>query len=1114
MNCSKCNKHNRDNALYCKWCGEYIITKANTPLTELTGMEQIKTQLQELVNTCEMLSLRAKNTGVKIRLGMNMVIIGNTGTGKTKLAEVLQHLFYSTGIIKNPKAVIIDAVDYDNFSKEDKWEENTARAKGGLLVIENAQKLVPQKASDDIDKLDKLFKCMNDEWHNDPIVILSGLSGLKAFMTANPDIACRFEYQFDLKDFSVKELTGICAGKLQKEFGLKLNDDAYAKLERIFKYEFRNKNATFDNGHFAAKKASEIFANTIRRDHAATVVEEIDVKGAEFHQKTYDEIMKELDQFTGIDEIRETVQKIIDKMELERARKGENAKREIKDHFLFLGNPGTGKTTIARVFADILNSLDVLPTGQLVEVSRKDLVAGYIGQTALAVENAVDRAIGGILFIDEAYALKQSDNDQFGQEAIDTLLPLVENNRGKMVCIAAGYSREMEDFINANSGMSSRFNETVLFRDYSAEELAEIFRRMVEKEHLTLDEEANKHIENYFKKIYVSRDEKSFGNAREVRNIFEKSMKNQGVRLQKQKNASDFTPEMLNIITRSDIEGEENLKDKDLDTIFAELDEFIGMDSVKKEIRELANSLEFNRRKMERGLGDAKLTNLHIVLTGNPGTGKTTIANKLGEIFKAIGLLPSAKVVTKEAKNILSSYINDSAKSMDKACDEARGGILLIDEAYALTKIDKMGNVDQTGADAVAALMTRMVNDSGKFVVIVAGYKKEMEEFVKKANPGFERRFTTKLHIEDYTASQLVDIFLLHVKKSNNSVTDEAIDRLRKLVTQMVDTKSENFGNAGEIVKLFKHAERRRDNRLMAAERNGETISNDAFSIFEADDIPFDAPKAIDLNECMKELDNLVGLDAVKREVREIAFYIEVERKKAEALGKKFEGISDHYLFVGNPGTGKTTVARIMANVFYSLGVLPTNKLVEVTRKDLVAGYIGQTALQTANAVKSAIGGLFFIDEAYSLKGVGGDFGQEATDTILPMMLDYKGKMIFIAAGYPYEIQQWINTNSGLESRFTKKIIFEDYNGEDLAKIFLLKAEKDHLRLTPEAEEAMRKYFNDVYENRSRNFANAREVNNYFVSVKKNQSSRISKRMNDPGFDKDEFRQLLIDDFV
>lgn len=1115
MNCPKCNKPNRDKAVYCKWCGESVITKSNAPLQELVGMEEVKNQLQELVNTCETLSQRAKKTGVKIRMGMNMVITGNTGVGKSKLVEVLQHLLFSAGIIKNPKPYIVDAVDYESFSKEDKWDENIAKTKGGLLVIENAQKLTPQKTSDAIDTLDKLFKCMKDEWDNDPIVILSGLSGLKTFIDSNPDIASRFEYHFDLKDFSVYELTEICVGELQKKYGgTTLSADAHAKLERVFKHEFRSKTASFSNGHFAVKKAAEIFANAIKRSDFTTVVEECDVKGTEFRQKTYDEIMAELDQFVGIDEIKETIQKLISKMDIERERKGGNAKREVKDHFLFLGNPGTGKTTIARIFADVLNSLDVLPTGQLVEVDRSKLVAGYVGQTAPLVQDAVNQAMGGILFVDEAYSLKQNENDSFGQEAIDALLKQVEDNRGKFVCIAAGYSKEMEDFLTANSGMKSRFNETVNFRDYKPDELTEIFRRMVVKEKLTLDEEAEKHIENHFKKMYIGRNTKSFGNAREVRNVFENAQKNQGVRLQQAKNASNYTSEMSGILTRADIEGEENLKDKDLNAILAELDEFIGMDSVKKEIHALATKLDMDKKMQERGFGDAELTNVHIVITGNPGTGKTTIALKLGEIFKAIGLLPTSKVVEKERKNLLSTFQNETAKVVDKACDEAMGGILFIDEAYTLTAMDKTGNQDKTGVEAVEALMTRMVKDAGKFVVACAGYRKEMEEFIDNANPGFKRRFTNFLHIEDYTVPQLVDIFISNAKKQGLSLTDEAKERLMKLVTQMVDSKSENFGNAGEMTKLLGVVKIRKSNRLAELMNKGEDITREIFNTLEADDIPYDAPKAIDIKDCLKELDDLVGLESVKNEIREIADYINVERKKAEALGKKFQGIGDHYLFVGNPGTGKTTVARIMADIFYSLGVLPTNKLVEVTRKDLVGQYVGTTGPKTAQAIRSAMGGVFFIDEAYSLKGSPGDFGPQATEELLTSMLNYKGKMIFIAAGYPREMQDWIDTNSGLESRFTKKIHFEDYTGENLAEIFLMKAKKDQLELTPEAETAMRNYFNNLYENRGRNFANAREVNNYFDKIKKNQSARLAQIIGASDFDKDALKQLIKEDFI
>lgn len=1120
MNCPSCNKPNRSNATYCKWCGELVATQANEPLQELVGMEDVKNQLQDLVITCENIALRARKTGVRIRLGMDMVITGNTGTGKTKLVKVIQNLLYSKEVIKNKNAVIVDAVDYEDFARKtekvDNWQENINKAKGGILIIENAHKLVPQSAANEINKLDKLFKCMNDQWDNDPIVLLSGLSGFKAFMLSNPDIANRFEYHFDLKEFSVEELTEICKRKLFNDYdGLSLDEDAAAKLQRVFKYEFRNKQSDFGNGHLASRIASDIFANVIKRNHNANFAVKEDITNKEFVQKTYTDILEELNKFVGIDDIKHSIQKIITKLDTDQLLHGDKAKREIKDHFLFLGNPGTGKTTIARIFADILNSLEVLPVGQLVEVSRDDLVAEYVGQTAPKVENVVQRAMGGVLFIDEAYSIVKDENDSFGKEAIDTLLKLIEDNRGKMVTIAAGYTKEMSDFLSANSGMKSRFNETIYFKDYNAAELTEIFRRMVKSNKMTLDDEADKNIENFFNRMYLSRDVRNFGNAREVRNVFEKTLKNHSLRIQKTLESEDLSPEDLYTIIRADIEGEDDLKEKDLDTILAELDQFIGMDSVKREIRQLATKLKIDKEMQEKGFCEAELTNVHIALTGNPGTGKTTVANKLGEIFKAIGLLPSGKVVVKEPKDILSSIVNDTAKRMDKACDEAMGATLLIDEAYNLAKIDNVGNIDETGVQAVEALMTRMSNDAGKFVVIVAGYKKQIDRFIEKANPGLERRFTTRLHIDDYSADQLFEIFLLNAKKSRLKLTKDAEILLRKHIIKMVDTKKENFGNAGEIIKVLAETKKRKSNRLSELDENGIEITEEIFQTIEASDIPYSEPKPLNEEDYLGALNQLIGLENVKSEVKKIADYIKVERAKAEALGKKFDKPKDHYIFEGNPGTGKTTIARIMANIFYALDVLPSNKLIETARDGLVDMYQGHTAQKTKETFMGSMGGVLFIDEAYALHQSDGDtFGKEATATLLKLMEDNRGKNTCIAAGYPYEMSMWLKTNSGLKSRFNKVIKFDDYNGDELAQIFLLKAEKEQLTLTTDAEKIMREYFNNLYENRGDDFANAREVNEYFAVAKTAQSSRIQKIMNNPDFDKKEFTVLIAEDML
>lgn len=1111
ITCSKCNKPNRNEAIYCKWCGTCVISKSAESLKELVGLDDIKAQLRKIINTCEALQARSRHSGVSFRMDLNIIITGNTGTGKTKLAQVIHKLLYAAGIVKK-ELTIVDAVDYSSYFDASVWDENIEKLKDGILCIENAQKLLPTGKSDSISQLDKLFSSM-PKWMGKPIVILSGLPDLQKFMLANPDVRNRFQYQFDLKDYTVEDVVAICEKILKDDYRIALSPEAKEKLDRVFKYEKRNSGDNFGNGHLAAQKAYNILLCISERDTTSKnpVAIPEDIPGKEFRPKTYEEVMAELDEFVGVDEIKETVQKIVNKMDMDRERNGADAKREIKDHFLFLGNPGTGKTTIARVFADVLNALDVLPVGQLVEVSRKDLVSNYVGQTAKEVEAAFDRAMGGILFIDEAYSLVQGDNDQFGQEAVDTMLKLAEDNRGKIVVILAGYTKEMGEFLSTNSGLTSRFNETVNFRDYTAEELTEIFRGMVKKGGFTLDEEANERVEHYFQKMYLTRT-RNFGNAREVRNTYDNAVKNQAKRLQAIKNTPQYDASMLYVLTREDIEGAEATKEKSVDDIMKELDEFVGMDSVKKEIRSIANKIMLNRRMMEMGLAGAEAPTVHLVITGNPGTGKTTIARKMGEIFKAIGLLPSDKVVQRERKSLLSSYIEDTAINVDKACDEAMGGILFIDEAYNLMPFDAGGSRDQNGAKAVDALMTRMSNDAGKFVVILAGYRAEMEEFINNANPGLKRRFTHFLHIEDYTADELHTIYNQLAAKKNYKFTPEAEELVAKCIDEMVSAKDENFGNAGEMVKLFDRTRSRQSDRLVA--HMNENMTPDMYLTIEASDIPYDPPKKVDVNECLAELNNLIGLDSVKDEVRGIADYINIERGKAEALGKKFEGISDHYLFIGNPGTGKTTVARIMGNIFYSLGMLPSNKVVDVTAKDLIAGYIGQTGKQTEQVVKRAIGGVLFIDEAYSLDDGPHGFGKDATATLLRMLLDYKGKMICIAAGYPYEMQKWLDTNSGLTSRFNKTIIFEDYNAEQLSEIFLNKAKKDHLTLDAEAEQAMRSYFDTLCRNKGRNFGNAREVNNYFAKVKINQSARLRKAMERPDFDKMMFCQLLAEDML
>jgi len=268
-----------------------------------------------------------------------------------------------------------------------------------------------------------------------------------------------------------------------------------------------------------------------------------------------------------------------------------------------------------------------------------------------------------------------------------------------------------------------------------------------------------------------------------------------------------------------------------------------------------------------------------------------------------------------------------------------------------------------------------------------------------------------------------------------------------------------------------------------------------------------------DLDKLLEELDSLVGLTQIKKDVRSLINLIKV-RKLRQAEELKVPELSLHMVFTGNPGTGKTTVARLLARLYRSIGVLSTGTLLEVDRAGLVAGYVGQTALKTMEAVKKARGGILFVDEAYSLvpDGTGtNDFGQEAISTILKAMEDMREELVVIVAGYPEPMERFIESNPGLESRFGKYFHFEDYNGAELMDIFRLQCRKNQYVPDEEAEKFCVDMFNEMYENRDENFGNARDVRNIFERAVTNQANRLAE-IEKPT--KEDLMKLIKDDIV
>ena len=265
------------------------------------------------------------------------------------------------------------------------------------------------------------------------------------------------------------------------------------------------------------------------------------------------------------------------------------------------------------------------------------------------------------------------------------------------------------------------------------------------------------------------------------------------------------------------------------------------------------------------------------------------------------------------------------------------------------------------------------------------------------------------------------------------------------------------------------------------------------------------------LEELMEQLDELVGLDEVKKDVKSLINLIKV-RKLREANDLPVPPMSLHMVFMGNPGTGKTTVARLVGGLYAAIGVLSKGQLIEVDRSGLVAGYVGQTALKTQEVIKSALGGVLFIDEAYSLSSGGeNDFGREAIETILKAMEDHRDDLIVIVAGYSGPMTKFINSNPGLQSRFNKYFFFPDYNGEQLLAIFQKQCGKNGYKLTEESEKAAKELFDELYEERDDNFGNGRDVRNRFEDMVVRHSNRVAA-MEAPT--KEDLMAVLPEDFL
>ncbi|KAJ7475848.1 P-loop containing nucleoside triphosphate hydrolase protein [Mycena latifolia] len=773
-------------------------------------------------------------------------------------------------------------------------------------------------------------------------------------------------------------------------------------------------------------------------------------------------------EMIGLEEVKSQVLSI--KAKIDTAARQNASLKDERFNITFLGNPGTGKTTVARHYAKFLSSVGILPGSEFVETTGSRLSNDGVAGVKKLLENVL-AAGGGTIFVDEAYQLTAPQNYQ-GPQVLDFLLAEMENNVGTAVFIFAGYEKEMETFFEHNPGLTSRVPYQLKFADYNDSQLLGMLDQLVRKTY-----GGNMKVEDGIGGLYAriavrrlgrGRGRPGFGNARALKNMFDTMKTRQANRLHRERKQGSRPDDLL--LTKEDLIGPDPSKATQESEAWVKLQSLIGLGTVKQSVRSMLSLIETNyhRELLERE--PIQMSFNHVFL-GSPGTGKTTVASLYGRILADLALISKGEVVVKNPADFIGNVLGASESNTKAILANTVGKVLVIDEAYML-----YSGSGGTGAqndpyktaviDTIVAEIQSVPGEDR--CVLMLGYEDQMTEMFQNVNPGLSRRFNIEsaFRFEDFTDSELLEILNLKLKTQHLDATpaakNVAIDVLGKARIRP------NFGNAGEVENLLGQAKKRHQTR-----QNLLAPQNRSFDVMFA---PQDFDPEFDRNSnastnLTKLFEDVVGCEDI---ITKLAEY-QATANTAKIRGMDVRNlIPTNWVFKGPPGTGKTTVARKMGQVYFDMGFLSSPKVEECSASDLVGQYVGQTGPKTTKLFEKALGRVLFIDEAYRLGE--GQFAKEAIDELVGILTQprYQSKLVVILAGYDAEMNDLLAVNTGLSSRFPEEIVFPNMRPDQCLAVLKKELQKANVRLDDTQDKTIIDLIEEM--SRLRSWGNARDM--------------------------------------
>lgn len=809
----------------------------------------------------------------------------------------------------------------------------------------------------------------------------------------------------------------------------------------------------------------------------------------------------------GMQPVKEVLQSFYNVLQFQNSRKNQGLEYEIlKTNFIITGERGSGKTLAVQMLSSLLEMFGIVDDDSITEINAREVQDAFSKGGTKGLIELFSNIVNAVAVVDNIDKLL--DDSEKGNKALslsEGIAELIKTRGNSLVLVLTGTNASMETFINQD--IENMIYGKLEIPIYTANELLQLTNQLAEKRQFRISDSASKIL---LKRIQMERNMGDFSNAISLNSILDDAIKHMAERYM---TGNSEEEELMYLIEEEDFEVN-NGDEESIEELLQKLDGLTGLKSVKKDVRSKIEGIIAQQNAMELGSKrSSDFGTIHMVFKGAPGTGKTTIARIIGKIYQQLGVLPRGNVFVEcTRKDLVGEYQGHTAVKTHNKFKEALGGIFFIDEAYSLVQ----GDNDTFGHEAIDTLIADIENYRDSIMVILAGYSDQMDEFLLH-NPGMSSRIPNEIIFEDYTIDEMVEIFSYMVRDRGMILDRNTSDALKLLIEEK--SKVRDFGNARGIRNLVDRVRKAMDQRLFEMQFEGSVLSKNDYEIIKNQDIEavklYKTEKEKSLENLMEELNGMTGLSSVKYQVKQMVAMIKLKKKSEERnFGTKESFGSLHLVFKGNAGTGKTTIARILGQIYEKLGILPKgNVFVECSRAGLIGQYQGHTTKKVEEKVKEAEGGILFIDEAYDLcHGDNDSFGKEIVSTLLKAIEDKRDHLMVIMAGYDDKLEEFFKTNQGLKSRMANEIYFEDYTLDELVEIFYYMTSANSLKIEEGLEEYIKKFIQTRMQ-RNMDFGNARGIRNVFDEVIRKRALRLSEVLDSRELTREEFITVIMKDF-